>query len=232
MTRYPTRPGVPSENGWPMCNAGECVSVMVVPAAKKVPLRKGNVATILNAFIIRYNQIVEPITSQVWGWSPDNDVWNSNHMSATAIDINAPKYPWGARRMPAATIQKVRGLLKKFRGVVFWGNDWNYPDQMHFQIGLPPSDPRVAQLANDLNGGYLEIYGKPTTITKPTKEHSVNFDKLSFEQLAGYKYDESGQPAFSGWPCLGDRTVAEAIGAIGEKLGIPGCYDVNTKPEK
>ena len=28
------------------------------------------------------------------------------------------------------------------------------------------------------------------------------------------------------WPQLGGRTLVDAVGAIGEKLGVPGCYDV------
>ena len=118
--RYQAQIGVPSENGWPMCSSASCVSEMVVPAAKRVPLRAGDVATILNAWLILYNREVEPITSQVWGWSADNDVWNSNHMSGTAVDIGAPKYPWGQRTMPSGTKAKVRALLAKFEGVIFW----------------------------------------------------------------------------------------------------------------
>ncbi|AVO24485.1 lysin A [Mycobacterium phage Alexphander] len=35
--------------------------------------------------------------------------------------------------------------------------------------------------------------------------------------------------ALDGWPQLGGRTVVDALGAIGEKLGIEGCYDVKGK---
>lgn len=240
--RYKTQPGVPSENGWPMCNSNECVSVEVVPAAKKVPLRKGIVATILNAWLIYINKHVEKIQSQVWGWSPDNDVWNSNHMSGTAVDVNAPMYPWGVRRMKAATIQKFRDALKKFKGVIFWGADWGYPDEMHFQIAVPPSNPRVKELADLLEKGYLGIYGDeiPQSTPSPQGEKTMldeikktfKFVKLIFEQLAGYQYDSKGEPTFSGWPCLGGRTVAEALGAIGEKLEIPGMFDVDRSSEK
>lgn len=169
MPRYPVRPGVPTENGWPMVNANKTVSVQVVPAARRVPLLRGDVATILNAFIILYDRRVEKITSQVWGWSPYNDVWNSNHMSATAIDINAPKYPWGTYRMDPGTISRVEALLRDFKGVVFWGRRWGKPDEMHFQIGLPPSNARVAALAAELNNGYLGAYGKPAAPTPPPK---------------------------------------------------------------
>lgn len=218
--RYPVRPGVPTENGWPMINANECVSVQVVPAAKKVPLRRGIVATILNAFIILYHREVEPITSQVWGWSPDNDVANSNHLSGTAIDINAPKYPWGKRVMPADRVAKVEALLRKFEGVVYWGRNWGRPDEMHFQIGLPPTDPRVKALADRLNAGYLGAY----LATPPTpKEKEMTNDDLTksiFDQLAGPNAHRQG--TYPGWGQLGGRTIVDALAAIGEKLDIDG----------
>lgn len=182
MPRYPVRPGVPTENGWPMVNANRTVSVQVVPAARKVPLLRGDVATILNAFLILYNRRVEPITSQVWGWSPDNDVWNSNHMSGTAIDINAPKYPWGTYRMPAATIAKVNALLKDFEGVVFWGRNWGKPDEMHYQIGLPPNNPRVAALARKLNNGHLGAYGTSTP-PKPQPQPQPKGNPMSEQKI-------------------------------------------------
>lgn len=218
--RYPTRPGVPSENGWPMCNASECVSVEVVPAAKRVPLRRGNVATILNAFIILYNREVEPITSQVWGWSADNDVANSNHMSGTAIDINAPKYPWGRKVMPPARVAKVEQLVAKFEGVIFWGRNWKRPDEMHFQIGLPPNDHRVADFANRLNSGHLGAY--PATPNHKEEKVPTN-DQLTariFDQLAGANASHNAE--YPGWPQLGNRTLVDAIAAIGSRLEIDG----------
>ncbi|AGT20696.1 endolysin [Mycobacterium phage Dylan] len=34
------------------------------------------------------------------------------------------------------------------------------------------------------------------------------------------------------WPQLGGRTLVDAVAAIGEKLGIPGCYDVKAKTKE
>lgn len=237
MTRYPVRPGVLTENGWPMVNADKTVSVEVVPAAKRVPLLRGDVATILNAWIILYDREVEPIRSQVWGWSPDNDVWNSNHMSGTAIDLNATKYPWGKRVMPAATKAKVRELLKKFKGVVFWGADWNYADEMHFQIGLPPSDKRVAALAEELNNGYLGIYGDPAPAPAPTQKGTdmalttAQDDRLTrvlanTETILKKQAEilvQFGQPG--GHPQGGGRTLYDLTAAVAEIEGVPNTRD-------
>lgn len=226
MTRYPVRPGVLTENGWPMVNADKTVSVQVVPAAKKVPLLRGDVATILNAFIILYDRDVEKIRSQVWGWSADNDVWNSNHMSGTAIDIHAPWYPWGQRKMPAHIKQKVFALLEKFEGVIYWGAGWTKADEMHYQIALPPSNARVRALADKLNKGYLGAY-KSTPAPTPAPKESVTVTKrantdLALDQLVGYPWED-----YPGWPQLADLSLVDAVATIGNKLGIPGFEDKN-----
>ena len=227
MVRYPVRPGVLTENGWPMVNANKTVSVQVVPAAKKVPLLRGDVATILNAWIILYNREVEPIQSQVWGWSPDNDVPNSNHMSGTAIDINAPLYPWGKRVMNAVTKSKVRSLLAKFNGVIFWGADWGRADEMHYQIGLSPNDSRVRALAEKLNNGYLNAYAV-TNVSRETSPQEPKGSTLArskedliLDQLAGYPHDK-----WAGWEQLGGLTLVNAVATIGHELGIDGFKDM------
>ena len=166
MTRYPVRPGVPSENGWPMCNRAGCVLITAPGAGLQVPVQAGDVATVLDAFLRDYARSVEPIRSQVWGWSADNDVADSNHMSGTAVDVNAPQYPWGRRVMPADRIAKVRALLARYRGVVYWGADWNRADEMHYQIGVRPGDARLVGLAADIRAGRFGV-NDPLTPTRP-----------------------------------------------------------------
>lgn len=147
-----------SENGWRMCNRDECVVANPLPYTNTAPIRAGDAATILNAWIIWYHRNVEPLTSPVWGWSNENAVGNSNHLSGTAVDINAPKYPWGLRSMPRDRIVKVRAGLRLFEGTVFWGADWGRADEMHYQIGYPEGDKRIAAFAAKLNAGHLGIY--------------------------------------------------------------------------
>jgi hypothetical protein len=109
-----------------MCDRNECdipkiPNLLLVDTA---PLRKGAPLTILGAWLKWYDTNVEEIGSPVWGWSAENAVANSNHLSGTAIDVNAPKYPWGARTMPADRIAKIRKGLALFEGSVYWGADW------------------------------------------------------------------------------------------------------------
>lgn len=153
-----------SENGWRMCNRDECVVANPLPHTNTAPIRRGDAATILNAWIIWYHNNVEPLSSPVWGWSATNDVPNSNHLSGTAVDINAPKYPWGYRTMPAHLITRVRNGLRLFEGTVFWGADWSRADEMHYQLGFREGDSRIARFAKMLNEGHLGIYGAPKPV--------------------------------------------------------------------
>ncbi|MFD4355825.1 M15 family metallopeptidase [Nocardia sp. NPDC058518] len=146
-----------------MADRNECVVANPVPFSDTAPVRSGVAATILNAWLIWYHLNVEQIVSPVWGWSRDNDVTTSNHLSGTALDINAPTYPWGYRTMPVERIHKVRKGLQLFNGCVFWGADWDRADEMHFQIAYPEGDPRLSALAEALSDGYLGLYGPPTT---------------------------------------------------------------------
>ena len=99
-----------SENGWRMCNRDECVLVSG-PYMNTAPLRAGATAIILGDFVRRYHAEVAPVVSPVWGWSNENDVANSNHLSGTAVDINATQRPWGVRKMPDWVVQKIERLV-------------------------------------------------------------------------------------------------------------------------
>jgi len=130
-----------SENGWRMCNADETVVVTV--AGMKLRVRSGHAATVLEAWLHWYHENVEPIDkykpTDDWGWSATNDVATSNHLSGTAVDINATQYPWGQRVMPNARKAKIREGLKLFEGNIFWGADWSRADEMHYQLNAGTS---------------------------------------------------------------------------------------------
>ena len=130
-----------SENGWRMVDRNECVTVAGT-YMNTAPLRQGPPAIVLGDFARRYHVECAPIVSPVWGWSATNTVANSNHLSGTALDINAPQWPWGTRKMGATLVGKIERLLADYGGAVFWGRGWNKADEMHFQCGWPEGDSR------------------------------------------------------------------------------------------
>lgn len=138
-----------SENGWRICNRDECVLVDG-PYMNTAPLRAGAPAIILGDFANRYHRECAPLVSPVWGWSATNDVPNSNHLSGTALDINAPQWPWGLLRMPRDLVDRINALLGFYEGAVFWGRGWGKPDEMHFQIGWPEGDSRLQRIVDKI----------------------------------------------------------------------------------
>lgn len=140
-----------SENGWRMCNRDECVLINR-DWMDTAPIRSGAPAVILGDFARRYDAEVAPIVSPVWGWSATNFVPNSNHLSGTALDINAPQWPWGFYRMPRDLISRIEALLARYEGAVFWGRNWQKPDEMHFQMGWPEGDPRNDRIVKKIQG--------------------------------------------------------------------------------
>ena len=137
-----------------MCNRDECITV-AGPHMDTAPLRKGVPATILGDFVRRYNAQCAPVVSPVWGWSATNDVANSNHLAGTAVDINAPQWPWGTKRMPQDLVNRINNLLGFYEGAVFWGRNWNKPDEMHFQCNWPEGDKRYDRIVAKIAGGAV-----------------------------------------------------------------------------
>lgn len=146
-----------SSNGWPMVDEGSCTWVAVPGTDPPVSLeiQNGQPLQILRAFVADINAYVEPVRDRDTAcWTLGNSVGDSNHLSATAVDIDWELHPfevadagWSPEK-----IAEIRRILDFYEGTVFWGNDWDDPkDAMHFQL---------ASLAN---GGNFDTYGTLAT---------------------------------------------------------------------
>ncbi|AER26391.1 endolysin [Mycobacterium phage Saintus] len=211
-----------SENGWRMCNRDECdiVRIPELYLTETAPIRKGAPLTILGAWMYWYDRNVEEILTSIWGWSATNDVANSNHLSGTAIDLCAPKYPWGSKVMPAAKVNKVIEGLKLFsldgtadNSLVFWGRTWNKPDEMHYQMNFREGDPRNEQFAQKLRDGYLGIYKAAPVVTPPVLDpiarHQKFLKEASERELLVYIAEQLG-PGHPEWPSKG-KTLRDKV---------------------
>ena len=164
-----------SEDGWRMCNADECDGGQIPGTGVSIPLRGGIPNTILKAFASRFHQLIEPLDqNQCGGWTDTNSVGTSNHLAGTAMDLNWNQHPFRTQGTFGDKLPELRSLLAEFRGCVWWGGDWQDPiDEMHFQLnyseGQPDGnggfavgvDPKLIQLASDLQSGYLGIWAPP-----------------------------------------------------------------------
>lgn len=207
--------GVITENGWQQCGRDKCETPLVPGTDDeevRIELRAGDVATILTGWAAWFHRNVRPINNEPfrnwWGWSATNDVWNSNHLSATAIDLCADQLPWQQRTMPADQVERTEGGLALFEGTVFWGRWWDRVDEMHFQIGLPPTNPKLHEFAERLRGGYLNIFGPP--------------DPLAFPLPAGYYYGplEGPEESISGEYETDSQYAKDGLGRWQQALGL------------
>jgi D-alanyl-D-alanine carboxypeptidase-like protein len=204
-----------TENGWPQCSAQELDRLLVPGTANvKIELREGNPAVILTAWAAWWHRNVRSIVPpdghrNYWGWSATNDVWNSNHLSGTAIDLCADELPWQRYVMPQEQITIVERGLNLFEGTVYWGGHWGRVDQMHSQIGLPPTSDKIGNFANKLNAGYLNIFGP--------------FDPNMFPLPEGYYYGPLDGPieSISGEYESDSQAAKDGLGRWQAALGLP-----------
>ena len=138
-----------SQNGWPasadraVVNI-QTISVPVRAGTLKIPLR-AEAAPALVAMLQWWDANIEPITlgSGLGTWGYNYRVIRggtslSNHASGTAIDINAPKHPLGARgTVPADRVAAIRAKAASLG--LRWGGDYSSrPDEMHFEVNTAP----------------------------------------------------------------------------------------------
>jgi hypothetical protein len=140
-----------SQNGWPAASDRSVINIQTftVPVRNgtvKIPLR-GEAAPRLIEMIKWWDANIEPVYTSganagTWGYAYRTirgyTTTLSNHASGTAIDINAPLHPLGARNTIAA--DKVAPLRAKARELgLRWGGDYTgRADEMHFEVIVPP----------------------------------------------------------------------------------------------
>ena len=207
LAAVPTGPT--SYNGWTVGTPGSAIGILnyTVPGTSVVlPIRSGDVTTVLGYVAKRFNAEVEPILKgQCWGYDYRANVNNpsvwSNHASGTAIDLNSLKHPNGAAAtFTSAKTAAVRRILDFCGDVVYWGQDYRgVVDGMHFEIDVPPGDPALARLA--------------------AKTRQV---MLPLGCVDDVSYRGSGNVRVAGWAFDGDEPTTEipiAIYADGTGIG-------------
>lgn len=155
--------GETSYNGWPVNSSMSAIGIanFTVPGTSVVlPVKSGDVATVLMYVASRFNGEVEALRSgQCWGYSYRKNVNNpsvwSNHASGTAIDLNAVLHPNGAKgTFTGSQVASIRSILSFCGDVVYWGGDYRgTTDEMHFEIDVSPGDPALGALVSRINGG-------------------------------------------------------------------------------
>lgn len=182
-----------SQNGWSAGTTAQIggLDTSYVPGTKvKLPqgVRKGDVATVLLYVASQFHKTVEPLhAGWCWGYNYrkiSGSASLSNHSSGTAIDLNAPNHPMGARgTFSTAKVAAIRRILSFCEGVVRWGGDYTgRKDEMHFEI--VKNAAAVAKLAKKIKTASAP---KPTTPAKPAATGTMCKGKLRPELKRGAK---------------------------------------------
>lgn len=150
-----------SQNGWPVVGSDKIASYLVPGTTVKLPVRRGDVATVLIYVARRFHKEVQPLHyCWCWGYAVravrGQTNGYSNHASGTAIDLNAPNFPLGTRNMTSRQRLAVAKIVADCRidgkPVVRAGAFYSTrPDEMHFEIIAGPT--LVARLAAKIRAG-------------------------------------------------------------------------------
>lgn len=204
-----------TENGWPQISANQLDrSKLVLDNDRSIPAETvgGDAGLILRAFFRWLDRNVDKIDVGIrdeWFWSATNDVWNSNHLSGTAGDYNAQKWPWQQYTMGKEMVAKIREGIRLFEGTMFWGRDWSRPDEMHFQIN--GSAEKIAPFAKKLREGYLGLV-----------EGAKPADPLAWPLAAGYYFGplEGPNESISGLHESDSKWAKDHLGLWQDRAGI------------
>lgn len=175
-----------SQNGWDIYTTQNSLSVLPYVTGKVHP----ETLVVFQHLCKRFNAEVEPITKgHSWGWAyrpiRGKTTGLSNHASGTAIDLNAPRHPLGARKtFTPSQVGKIREILKDFEGAVRWGGDYkNRADEMHFEIIT--SAANLAKVSAKLSGNQKPVNPTPpatgTTTTTNNKEKEMDSKEVAKE---------------------------------------------------
>ena len=145
-------------NGWPVLNPGSRhLRRFTIPGVGRVFLRDGSAGFILAHFSMYFSKRIEPVIGprlDDWGYAyrkiSGSRVW-SNHAGGVAIDLNALQHPRGKTTFtPVERAKMTKRIANRYSGVITPGFNWDYPDDMHFEIGRGVTLERCEQVARRL----------------------------------------------------------------------------------
>lgn len=244
-----------SQNGWPVNPPRRA---RTVPGTKvKISVADGPAGDVLMHVASQFDKRVEDIDNadgvlDDWGWADRpirGSAETSNHASATAIDLNAPKHPLGVRgTFTARQAGEIRRILAEVDHVVRWGGDYSgRPDEMHFEINAgyeavkrvadrlnrkpagggsaPAAEPNYAQLYYQQNPEAIHVKlgtGRNTlTVHIPEGAKRVVLNCPVGRMAARIQWAGEGYPKTRGkFPDDGDQLDAKWVANDAVKLSL------------
>lgn len=215
-----------SQNGWP--KDPPVVRIYAGGDVSGAEVRAGDVATVMQWFLDSYHRTVEPIRevhgyrSSAFNASIPGSISNSDHVSATAVDVNGADHPNEAVRRAGWSsgytgdeIRRVRDLLAAAGGCLQWGLDFpvGARDAMHFAVARGVTPQQLASLAGSIRAQQQK--GTDVDLNNPNDRKAMKL--LLAETMAENIGNANGGPA-AWWRTSLKSIVAETIReAIGDK---------------
>lgn len=136
-----------SQNGYRVASTAKAIGarVFAVPGHSnvKVVLQADVAPLLLEMMRWWFTNVEAPVVPGCWGYAyrpiRGQTTGFSNHASATAVDINAPKHPQGKRGTVPASKRAAINAKASSLGLR-WGANYVAPslvDEMHFEINVP-----------------------------------------------------------------------------------------------
>ncbi len=160
--------------GWPVLQPDELATCHVLVRDMTVVLRvrPGDTCDILMDLVRRFDATVEPLDlpgeRDEWSYAlrkvrQSSDIW-SEHSAGTAVDLNATRHPRGSRdTFTPRQRQAIDRLLDFYEGAVAWGGRFrSVPDDMHFEITVPPGSALLKRVARKVRDSMPEEDDMPT----------------------------------------------------------------------
>jgi predicted chitinase len=208
---------VQTENKFWQVGAGQLERIAVPGTNIVIPLQAGPVGRVMRAFCADFHAYVESLYNarggtDEGGWTPTNSVWNSNHLSGTAVDLNWSDHTFRVSYagFTPDEIARCREVLDFYEGTIFWGQDWNSPkDAMHFQIGYNVAGTRRLEdfIARKVRADGFSTFKRGGTGTIPPAVSDVVW--------LGRGYESTGDRV---------RQLQVALNATGANLDADGDF--------
>ncbi|WP_217370958.1 hypothetical protein [Nonomuraea antri] len=167
-----------TQNGWPVVK--DVPEHAIEGSNLSVRVLSGDVSLILLHVVRRFHYEIDTLRkdapNEISGHlvgPPGGQPYESNYFSGTAIAIRPGTYSSGVAGgfFPHELIV-IRDVLAECEGVVRWGGDERVPKESHFQIDVPPGDPRIGRLAARV-GSWNRTPGKGAGAEDPFRPERI-----------------------------------------------------------
>jgi predicted chitinase len=216
---------VPTEDGWEPSPRIEPDSPLLV--WKQVPgtdvnlqVRNDDAGTVMLAYAADYHANVELLRDPDSAcYTPTNSVSTSNHLNATAMDLNWNSHPFQVRgTFTAVQMAALRDLLAYYDGVIFWAGDWDSPiDEMHHQMDYGSASLNLGQwikdhIRPDGFSHYKRDVAAPTPQPTPTPVPDAKADAVKV--------------LYDAVPEIDEERAAQLVDQIMRGLALSECNNV------